>query len=230
MNTTTNTNTHAHTHIFIFIFFFNQHIFSSFCFLHPDGLFPIHLAAGGLDGIESTEAEDKRRLECVKLLLNAGCPLLMKDANKQTILHSAARAGHIAIIDHVINECQCQSIYFGGSNETYRGAIDGPPPPSHFINFYDRWFRSAVHWATLNGRVQALRLLLDHGCNPAPGKRKTNKYTSLVTETPLEICKRLYGDTDKGNEIEEMLMAASLVHSNGKSSFKVKNLNLRINK
>jgi ankyrin repeat protein len=152
----------------------------------------------------------------------------MKDANKQTILHSAARAGHIAIIDYVINKFQ-SSYVGGGNNQTYRGAIDGPPPPSHFINFYDRWFRSAVHWATLNGRVQALKVLLDHGCNPAPGKRKTNKYTSLVTETPLEICKRLYGDTEKGNEMEEMLMSAILVHSNGKSSFKVKNLNLEIN-
>ena len=159
----------------------------------------------------------------------------MKDANKQTILHSAARAGHIAIIDYVINKCLSSYIGGGGgggnnNNQTsYRGAIDGPPPPSHFINFYDRWFRSAIHWATLNGRVPALKLLLDHGCNPAPGKRKTNKYTSLVTETPLEICKRLYGGTDKGNEMEEMLMAAILVHSNEKSSFKVKNLNLEIN-
>jgi ankyrin repeat protein len=157
----------------------------------------------------------------------------MKDANKQTILHSAARAGHIAIIDYVINESLSSYVGGGGGNNnnqtSYRGAIDGPPPPSHFINFYDRWFRSAVHWATLNGRVQALKLLLDHGCNPAPGKRKTNKYTSLVTETPLEICKRLYGGTDKGNEMEEILMTAILVHSKEKASFKVKNLNLEIN-
>lgn len=174
---------------------------------NTNGLFPIHLAAGG--GVE-TEEEDARRLECVKLLLNSGCPLLMKDANKQTVLHAASRAGHISIIHYVINTFQ--SISDTKHNLTYRGAIDGPIPPSHFINFYDRWFRTAVHWAILNGRLKALRTLLDYGCDPTLGKRKANKYTSLVTETPAILCKRVHGNTDIGNEMEDLLCKAIELH------------------
>ena len=156
------------------------------------------LVSGGLDGIESTEEEGKRRLECLKLLLKAGCPLLMKDANKQTVLHAAARAGHCAIIQYAISEFQ--SSYAGGKDDnSYRGAIDGPIPPTHFMNFKDRWFRSAVHWAVLNQRVGALKVLLAMGCDPAPGKPKTNKHTSMVMETPLEICKRLYREIGRAH-------------------------------
>jgi hypothetical protein len=80
--------------------------------------------------------------------------------------------------------------------------------PSHFINCYDRWFRTAVHWATLNGRVEALRTLLDRGCQPAPTQPKTNKYTSMANETPLEICRRVHGGTEIGLEMERLLTEA----------------------
>ena len=83
----------------------------------PDatGYFPIHLACsrriegkqslsdadgtnGNADSSSSPppptpwneEEEDLSRLECVKLLLEAGTPISIKDGNKQTILHPAA--------------------------------------------------------------------------------------------------------------------------------------------
>ena len=46
--------------------------------------------------------EHERRLKCVKLLVDAGAPLAMKDGNKQTILHCAARAGNTKLITYVM--------------------------------------------------------------------------------------------------------------------------------
>mmetsp|Transcript_25497 Transcript_25497/g.61302 ORF Transcript_25497/g.61302 Transcript_25497/m.61302 type:complete len:1096 (+) Transcript_25497:59-3346(+) len=63
----------------------------------PDasGSFPIHLACSRLEERVGDSEEDDNRLECVKLLLGPGkTPISIKDGNKQTILHSAARAGH----------------------------------------------------------------------------------------------------------------------------------------
>lgn len=62
----------------------------------------------------------------------------------------------------------------------------------HFFNWMDRWFRTAVHWAVLNGRVEALSVLLELGCNPCPPKPKVNKRSSAAIESPLELCDRLY--------------------------------------
>ncbi|VEU44272.1 unnamed protein product [Pseudo-nitzschia multistriata] len=171
---------------------------ASFKSPNTNGVFPIHLAAGGIDdnGPEGTLEEDARRLDCVKLLLSAGCPLLMKDANKQSILHAAARGGHCSIIEFVIAVHQCDRYY------------NGPVPLRQFLEFQDRWFRSAVHWAVINGRVRALKVLLEKGCDPSPFKPKSNKQTSMTAETPLEICQRLYGGTDKGKEMEQFLRRA----------------------
>jgi ankyrin repeat protein len=165
---------------------------------NTNGLFPLHLAASSLDGDECSRDEGLRRLECVKLLLDAGCPLLMRDANKQSILHAAARAGHSAIIEF------CVEKYHATHGMTENGLI----PPSHFMNWYDKWFRTPVHWAVLNGRVHALEILLDKGCNPSPTQPKTNKYSSMVSETPLEICDRLYEASAKGLEMKRLLTQA----------------------
>ena len=98
-------------------------------------------------------------------------------------------------------------------------------------------FRTPVHWAVLNGRISALRILLDGGCSAFPPKPKAG--VSLCVshqqcrlffprplpilsctlpgfktiywcdiETPLEMCLRLYGDTEKGREIGHLLQSA----------------------
>jgi len=135
--------------------------------------------------------------------MEAGCPLLMKDANKQSILHAAARAGHIAILEYAIEEHQ---------SDRYTG----PVPLMQFLEFQDKWFRSALHWAVLHGHVKAVKILLEKGSDPLPYKpRSNNKQTSMATETPLEICKRLYGTSEKGIEIEKMLLAAIEAKNSG---------------
>jgi acyl-coenzyme A synthetase/AMP-(fatty) acid ligase/ankyrin repeat protein len=157
---------------------------------NTNGLFPIHLAAGG-------EGKEGFRLECVKALMEAGCPLLIKDANKQSVLHAAARAGHVSILEHAIGEHQ---------SDRYTG----PVPLKQFLDFQDKWFRSALHWAVLHGNVRAAALLLKEGIHPSPYKPRpnSNRQTSMLAETPLEICRRLHGGSDKGIEMEQILLAA----------------------
>jgi acyl-CoA synthetase (AMP-forming)/AMP-acid ligase II/ankyrin repeat protein len=177
-------------------------------FNSPDatGSFPIHLAASGmhmnqLNTVENKD-QDRRRCECARSLLDAGAPLSMKDGNKQTVLHCAARAGHCELLRYLM---QC-----------WRSACDGKK-----INFYemkhkggrfdwtDRWFRTPVHWAVINGKVEALRILLDGGCSSNPPKPKSNRQTSVAIESPNEICDRLYGDSETGKLIQQLLLEAS---------------------
>ena len=60
--------------------------------LTPDatGTFPIHLAAG-------------KCLACVKTMLSHNIPLTVRDANKHTLLHSAARAGKSDVLTYVMD-------------------------------------------------------------------------------------------------------------------------------
>jgi ankyrin repeat protein len=172
---------------------------------NTNGLFPIHLAASGLDGEESTDEEASRRLACVKVLLDAGCQLMMRDANKHSVLHAAARAGHVAIIEFVIDHFRATYGPGGGPMSESRY---GPLSLLRFMNWTDRWLRTSVHWATLNGRVEALRVLLNRGCDPDIPQPKANKHSSMVTESPLELCDRLYGGTATGAEMRNLLLMA----------------------
>ena len=99
-------------------------------FKSPDasGLYPLHLASSGIDDEESGTNEDLRRLECVKLLLEAGAPLAMRDGNKQSILHSAARAGHCRLLTYAMS--------------LWKERNSHQPPSKHFFNWRDRWLRT----------------------------------------------------------------------------------------
>lgn len=101
----------------------------------PDasGMFPIHLACSRLDN-GGGQDEDLNRLECVKLLLEAGAPLTIKDASKCTILHSAARSGHNELLRYILAQwkiaAETEGISFKTKNS--RSAFD----------WRDRWSRT----------------------------------------------------------------------------------------
>jgi ankyrin repeat protein len=184
----------------------------------PDatGSFPIHIACSGLgQGLGTLQAEetvpttddiqrsvsernrdnDTRRTECVQHLLNAGAPLAMKDGNKQTVFHCAARSGNCPLIRFLMRRLDPAT----NNDVTRHGWL---------FNWHDRWFRTPVHWAILNGHVEALNVLLDSGCNPNPNMPKasrSNRHTSADIETPLELCLRLYGN-------EEGTMGSNIVN------------------
>jgi len=165
----------------------------------PDanGLFPLHLAATGENPSQKRQAtdEDKRRLDCVKSLLQAGSPLYMKDGNRQSLIHCAARAGNYALLEYIL------PIWKAGRGEKdFRGSS---------LDWRDHWGRTGVHWAILNGHLDTLKLLLRHGCSPEPAAFKENtKRSSIALESPLQLCERLYGTTESvGLEIASVLMA-----------------------
>jgi len=172
----------------------------------PDasGSFPIHLASSTTttkadvgqsrsknDDNNNTEAlnrEDENRLACVKHLLEAGVPITMKDGNKQTVLHCAARAGHCKVLKFLLEKWK---------EGLEKGSIRHVDAKGGEINFDwpDRWFRTPVHWAVLNGKADALEILLEAGCSadpPKPTMRRVNRQTSVAQESPVEICERLY--------------------------------------
>jgi hypothetical protein len=177
----------------------------------PDaaGSFPIHLAASSSnnsnddDSVNSgpKDEEDHCRYDCVKSLLEAGAPLAMKDSNKQTVLHCAARAGHCELLRYLL---QRWSIVGGDKDQNKHDSKLKTGP----YDWRDRWFRTPVHWAVLNGKVEALAILLDGGCSPDPPKPKasSNRQTSAAIESPLQICERMYGGSDTGKQISAILL------------------------
>lgn len=168
----------------------------------PDanGSFPMHLVCLKLNNSLSSEAVDgeddadgEDRCKCLQLLLDEGqVPLTMKDNNKQTILHCVARSGNFTLAQFVIKLWMKGGVTgavptvdtYGSSGSDNTGGI---------WDWRDRWFRTPVQWAVLNGHVKVLHLLLLAGCSPCPPpSRKTNRSTSAESETPIQICQRLY--------------------------------------
>jgi hypothetical protein len=111
----------------------------------PDasGSFPLHLAASGTNVHADKEhlseysvEDDQKRLQCVKLLLEAGAPLSMKDGNKQTVLHCAARSGHCKLLGFIMDK--------------WRSAGEQHEVPIYDIqrggwfDWTDRWFRKSI--------------------------------------------------------------------------------------
>jgi hypothetical protein len=162
----------------------------------PDasGIFPLHCACtGGGHAREYTKEEDLSRVRCVQILLEAGVPLTIKTGTKQTVIHSAARSGFVHVLDYVMARWNNEFI---------------PQDPIKFgetLDWRDHWSRTPVHWAILNGKVDALRVLLKNGCSPKPSKPKKNLASNVALETPIELCERIYGTSPMGREIKNLL-------------------------
>jgi acyl-CoA synthetase (AMP-forming)/AMP-acid ligase II len=161
----------------------------------PDasGLFPLHLVAAGEPGSACTEEDDLRRIDCVKALLESGAPLSMKDGQKQTVIHVAARAGRQEFLRYIMKQREDVCIKV---DHRKAGSLD----------WRDSFNRTPVHWAVLNGHVESLRILLQMGCCADPIKLKHAKTSSLTQETPMEMCNRLYDvSNQKGEQIRAIL-------------------------
>jgi Ankyrin repeats (3 copies) len=160
---------------------------------NASSLFPLHLAACGEFHEVSTDEEDERRLLCVKYLLEAGTPITIQDGSKQTVLHAAARAGHVKVLRFVLERWiahfQCR----------------------RNLDLRDVWSRTPVHWAVLNSKVDALAVLIEMGCSSSPAKPKENsRRTSAAVESPMEICLRLYDEESQiGKRIRSILEGSS---------------------
>jgi non-ribosomal peptide synthetase component F len=162
---------------------------------NPVGMFPLHLAVSGefqeiaLGG----DQDSQQRHCCVCALLEAGAPLFTKDASKQTVLHAAARAGRVQDLVYLLGKWLEHD---GGAKK---------------LQWHDNWDRTPVHWAVINGHVEALNVLLESGCDPNPLKSKHgHKRTSAAIESPLEVCDRLYSGTKTGKLMKKLLEKAML--------------------
>lgn len=178
-----------------------------------------HLSSAMSDDVGSGNDGADRAL-CLELLLTLGkVPITIKDGNKQTILHCVARSGDPVLVKAAI--ALWRAAGEAGQVPTTYGAEHGG-----IWDWRDRWYRTPVQWAVLNGHVEALRLLLEAGCDPRPPpSRRPNRSTSAENETPLEICERVYlraseeGLRERGRALVALLEAppgrnpAAVIHS-----------------
>ncbi|CAE7258709.1 psmB6 [Symbiodinium natans] len=127
------------------------------------------------------------------VLLKAKAPLTVRDARGQSLLHAAARSGRAESLRRLL-----QASREGPARKASRGLLE----------WSDRWARSAVHWASLNGHSEVLRILLDAKAPPAPKlitERQMAKRTHLAQERPLDLARRVHGPD---SEVVHLLLAA----------------------
>eukprot|EP00439_Symbiodinium_sp_Y106_P023264 s5069_g2.t2 len=135
------------------------------------GVMALHLAA------------DRGSSKVVELLLEAKAPLAAKDLNQQTVLHFAARSGNCDTLSILLQRWLADESVSSQGARVYGGAID----------WRDRWHRTPLHWAVLNGHTAACEVLLNARGSPEPPKVRAyrhEKSTSLLSESPLEIAQR----------------------------------------
>ncbi|CAL1170413.1 unnamed protein product [Cladocopium goreaui] len=124
--------------------------------------------------------------EALNLLLNAKAPLTVRDARGQSLLHAAARSG----------ADQCVKYLLQMAEKEKQGVRQRNGEARKLLEWSDRWARTAVHWAALNGHVEVLKLLLDAKANAAPKlitEHQMAKRTHLVQEQPLDVALRVHG-------------------------------------
>ena len=127
------------------------------------------------------------------LLAHDGLHLHAKDQAKQTALHHAARGGSAEAVAMIASAFKRKD-HQDAAEKLSRGVRDTKCLRSS-LDLRDRWSRTAVHWACVNGHDRALHALLEAGALPdIISKKSTLKAsTSLAYESPMDICVRLNG-------------------------------------
>jgi acyl-coenzyme A synthetase/AMP-(fatty) acid ligase/acyl carrier protein len=125
----------------------------------PNGVMPIHMAA------------QHGPVEILDLLVKAKVPLHVRDDNEQTILHHAARTDAPGkVFNWIVERWTKDKNVANFSRKT--GLFD----------WEDKWSRTPLHWAAVNGHRNAVLRLLDLKAD----RKKKDKNG----ETPLEIAER----------------------------------------
>ena len=146
--------------------------------------------ADGGGGVLVESGDTEARTECVRLLLDVGkVSLTSKTTSKQTVLHSASKAGHLNLLKFLLARWKAM---------IRRGEIRIEPTEAAAgrtsLDWRDHWNRSCIHWAVMHGYEDVLKLLLAEGVSPTPLLTGTkNKRGSLRRESPLQIAERLHG-------------------------------------
>jgi len=121
--------------------------------------------------------------KCTKLLLEFKAPLTMKSNNLQTVLHCAARANRVDVLEGVL------PLWLVDESCQNSARVYGTP-----VDWRDRWHRTPVHWGVINGHMGAVRALLEAGAAPSPPELtggRHGKTTHLPYERPIDIARRV---------------------------------------
>jgi ankyrin repeat protein len=171
--------------------------------------------------------------------LSSGAPVRARDANKQTLLHYAARGGSAECLDLVLREGGSMDINATDKWNRTVGlslslslslVLTLPYTPLQMLRctyscllscadsnknanspFDIKW--QPLHWAVLNGHASCVSLLLHNGAPAAPPQvpeRVHKRRTTLVVETPIGIATRLRDEGVPGSEeVLSLLLAAA---------------------
>lgn len=132
--------------------------------------------------------------ECCALLLEAGAPLAARDSKKQSPLHHCARTGDAATMRALLEEREGRH-------------------PEKLVNARDRWGRPPLSWVALRSdddpdeSLEVAKVLCDAGADPRLPILKESaqhRHTSLVAETPFDICLRRRSDSDTAGRLADL--------------------------
>jgi len=131
---------------------------------------------------------------CLRLLLEAGAPLRARDQAKQSILHHAARSGNSDALQLALS--LWTSTGGDGFMERRAAVVRRADAAAAAVDWPDRWDRTPLHWAVVNGHWGCCEMLLQVGANPHYAdipESCHSRRTSLRKETPFQTAQRMYG-------------------------------------